>query len=92
MLRLRRSACSRRRWWGVRGSALAWDVGASVVARWWGDGVLTVLVLAHWCQKKKRRDPTNEIRCNGREEAKGGALQRVEAGWWLLWGGGSIND
>ncbi len=32
--------------WGFGGSALAGNVQASVVARWWGDGVITVLALA----------------------------------------------
>jgi hypothetical protein len=45
------------------GSTLAGDVGASVVMPWWGDGVLTVLALAHWFLK--RRDPTNKMRWKG---------------------------
>ncbi len=42
---------------------MAGDVGASVVVRWRGDGVFTVLALAHWCLK--RRDPTNKMRWKG---------------------------
>ncbi len=38
------------------------DVGASLVARCWGDGIVTVLAPAHWCQR--RRDLT--INMNGR--------------------------
>ncbi len=55
---------------------MAGNVGASVVARWQGDGILTVLAPSRWCQKK--REPTINMRWRG-------ALQRVEAGWWLLW-------
>jgi hypothetical protein len=54
---------------------LAGDVIVFVV------GILTMLVPARWCQKRRGR---------GRGEAEGGALQRVETGWWLLWGGGGI--
>ena len=50
----------RWRWWDVGGSALAGDVGASVVACWRGDGVLTLLPPARWCPK--RRDPTINMR------------------------------
>ncbi len=39
---------------------MAGDVRASVVAHWRGDGILTVLALAHWCLK--RRDLTNKMR------------------------------
>jgi hypothetical protein len=42
---------------------LAGDVGASVVARWRGNGVLTVLAPAHWCQK--RRDLNINMRWKG---------------------------
>ncbi len=48
---------------GCWGYCVGGDVGASVVAHWWGDGVLTVLVLARWCQK--RRDPTINKRWKG---------------------------
>ncbi len=44
-------------------SALAGNVGASVVARWQGDGVLTLLAPARWC--RKRSDPTINMRCKG---------------------------
>ncbi len=60
-------------------------VKASAVARWWKDGIVTVLMPAHWCQR--RRDPTIIMNGRGRGEAEGEALQRVEAWWWLLWGG-----
>ncbi len=63
-------------------------VGASAVARWWGDGVVTVLAPARWCQR--RRDPTINMNERGRGEAEGGALLRVEARWWLLLGGGGV--
>ncbi len=62
------------------------DVVALAVARWWGDGVVTVLAPARWCQR--RRDPTINMIGRDRGEAEGGALLRVEAQWWLLWGGG----
>ncbi len=57
LLCLRRSACSCQQWQGVGGSALAGDVVAYVV------GILTVLVPARWCQK--RRDPTINMRWRG---------------------------
>ncbi len=62
------------------------DVGASAVVRWWGNGIVTVLAPALWCQR--RRDPTINMNGRGRAEVEGGALLRVEARWWLLWGGG----
>ncbi len=42
---------------------MAGNVVASVVARWWGDGDLTVVAPARWCQK--RRDPTINMRWKG---------------------------
>ncbi len=45
------------------GSALAGNVGVSVVARWRGDGILTVLAPARWC--RKRSDPTINMRWKG---------------------------
>ncbi len=45
---------------GIIMDALVGDVGASVVACWRGDGVLTVLPPARWCPK--RRDPTINMR------------------------------
>ncbi len=39
------------------------NVGASVVAHWRGDGVLTVLALVRWCQN--RSDPTFNMRWKG---------------------------
>jgi hypothetical protein len=50
-------------WWGVGGSAMAGNVGASVVAHWRGDGIITVLAPACWCQK--RSDPTINMRWKG---------------------------
>ncbi len=59
------------------------DVGWSAVVRWWGDGIVTILAPARWCQR--RRDPTINMNGRGRWEVEGGALLRVEARWWLLW-------
>ncbi len=42
---------------------MAGNVGASVVVRWQGDGVLTVLALARWCQK--RSNPMINMRWKG---------------------------
>jgi hypothetical protein len=42
---------------------LAEYVGASVVARWRGNGVLTLLAPARWC--RKRSDPTINTRWKG---------------------------
>ena len=39
---------------------MAGNVRALVVASWWGDGILTVLAPARWCQK--RRDLTINMR------------------------------
>jgi hypothetical protein len=54
---LQHSACSRWRWRGVGGSALVGDVVVYVL------GILTVLVPARWCQK--RRDPTINMKGKG---------------------------
>jgi hypothetical protein len=48
---------------GVEGSALAGDVRTSVVGHRWGDGVVTVLAPARWCQMM--RDPTINMRWKG---------------------------
>jgi hypothetical protein len=42
---------------------LAGNVGVSVVARWQGNGVFTVLALACWCWK--RSNPTINMRWKG---------------------------
>ncbi len=42
---------------------MAGSVGASVVAHWRGDGVLTVLAPVRWCQM--RRDLTFNMRWKG---------------------------
>ncbi len=39
---------------------MAGNVRASVVVRWRGDGILTVLVPARWC--RKRSNPTINMR------------------------------
>ncbi len=48
---------------GYGGSALVGYVGASAVVRWRGNGIVTVLVPARWCQR--RRDLTINIRWKG---------------------------
>ncbi len=53
----------------VAGALVGGDVRASAVAHWQGNGVLTVLVLARWCQRG--RDPTINMRWKG-ERGGGG--------------------
>ncbi len=50
------------------------DVGGSVVAHWRGDGVLTVLALACWCQK--RRDLTINMGWKGYRGGRAGSVTK----------------
>jgi hypothetical protein len=47
---------------------LVGDVGVSTVVRCWGDGIVTVLALAGWCQR--RRDPTINMNGRGKREVE----------------------
>jgi hypothetical protein len=57
---------------------LAGNVGASVVARWRGDGILTVLAPARWCQKNS--DPTINMRWKGWRVGGGGSITKGRSG------------
>jgi hypothetical protein len=64
---------------------LAGNVGASLVAPWRGDGILTVLAPARWFQK--RSNPIINMRWKGLRVGGGGSVTKGRSGVVVVVGG-----